>query len=213
MCFNYALFSYKAAIEQRYGSFIDFDYRLNDRINGFEYPEAPVVVINNSKKVITAMNWGLIPHWVKSTTQAENIRKYNLNCRSETIFEKPSFKDPIIRKRAIIPANGFYEWQHIGKQKIMHFVGLKDINIFSFAAIYDIRIDTIAGETIKTFSIITKQADGFMSEIHNTKMRMPLILMPDEEDIWLDDIPQTTIIDLLRKGRDYKWQLKDNPVF
>ncbi len=153
--------------------------RQIDLVNGFKYPEMPV--ISNGK--LELMNWGLIPFWAKD----EEIKKYTLNARAETVFEKPSFKGSIKSKRCIVPATGYFEWKHTDNKKQPYFIHLKNQDAFSFAGIWDTWTNKITGEIIKSYSIITTSANPLLAEIHNTKKRMPVVLTKDMEFEWLNN--------------------------
>ena len=90
-------------------------------------------------------------------------------------------------QRCLIPTNGFYEWQTIGKQKNPHFIKMETSEIFAFGGIWEEWVDTQTGEIIQTFSIITTEANSLMAEIHNTKKRQPLILPKESESMWLNE--------------------------
>jgi putative SOS response-associated peptidase YedK len=132
------------------------------------------------------MKWGLIPFWAKDPRIGNRL----INARAETIAEKPSFKSALKANRCLVPASGFYEWKEIGGRKMPFLFQLKDISLFSFAGLYDVWKDEQKNE-IKTFTIITTNANSFMAPIHD---RMPVILTPENENIWLDnainDVPQ-----------------------
>jgi putative SOS response-associated peptidase YedK len=176
MCFYYNL----SKIAQRYSERAENSkiFRIMDLVNGFEHPEMPVIA--NEKMEL--MHWGLIPYWSKN----DEIKKYTLNARAETIFEKPSFKKSIISRRCIIPATGFFEWQHIGKKKQRWFIYLKNQELFSFAGIWDSWNDKNSDKIINSYSIITTVANPLLAEIHNTKKRMPVVLNRDNEFDWID---------------------------
>ena len=102
-------------------------------------------------------------------------------------FEKPSFRS-YTENRCIILATGFYEWKWLdpkGKQKQKHRIWRKGAGYFAFAGLYSHWLDKSTGELIPTFTIITREAQGIMREIHNTKLRMPVVLLPEEEKLWL----------------------------
>ncbi|MDQ2178796.1 SOS response-associated peptidase [Marinifilum sp. D714] len=161
--------------------------------SGFEFPLMPVVC-NDQPEEIGLAAWGLIPAWAKD----KSMRKYTLNARSETIFEKPSFKKAIASQRCLILADGFYEWQHVGKNKYPYFIGLKNEVSFAFAGIWDLWENPESKELVKSYSIITTEANGLMAKIHNTKKRMPLILPVENEDAWLKAESKNEIMDLLK---------------
>ena len=109
-----------------------------------------------------------------------------LNARADTIFEKPSFREPIMKKRCIVPSTGYFEWRHEGTKKIPYYIYLKDEPIFSMAGIYDSWLDKETGEEHSTFSIITTDTNPLTDYIHNTKHRMPTILSKENEEKWLN---------------------------
>ncbi|MCD4792695.1 MAG: SOS response-associated peptidase [Bacteroidales bacterium] len=111
----------------------------------------------------------------------------------------------MISKRCLIPATGFFEWQHINKEKIPYYIFLPEQDIFSFAGIWDNYINDDKKE-IHSFSIITCEANPFMLNIHNTKKRMPVILSQQEESIWLDENLNRNEINNLIKKKDYNFE-------
>jgi len=158
-----------------------------DLVNGFTYPKMPVITPN----ALELMQWGLIPFWAKDNA----IKKHTLNARSETIFEKPSFRRSVLEKRCLIPANGFFEWQHIGSKKQPFYIRLRNQQTFNFAGIWDEWIDHDTGEILKTYSILTTAANPLMAIIHNSKKRMPVILTEEVENNWLEkDLSKSEII-------------------
>lgn len=150
------------------------------------------VVVRNSPNHFELMKWGLIPFWSKEPKAGYST----INARAEGIADKPAYRKPIRSQRCLIPADGFYEWQKTGTTKQPYFIHLKDEELFGFAGLYDIYRDK-EGNELKTFTIITTEANELMAPIHN---RMPVILRPEDEDLWLD--PGVTdpqqVLDLLR---------------
>jgi putative SOS response-associated peptidase YedK len=105
-----------------------------------------------------------------------------INARAETLLEKPAFRSLVARRRCLIPADGFYEWQKNGKAKQPMRIVLKDRQLFSMAALYDIWVKP-DGSKLSTCSIITTAPNTLMEPIHN---RMPVILRREDEQEWLD---------------------------
>ncbi|OFX58739.1 MAG: hypothetical protein A2046_17140 [Bacteroidetes bacterium GWA2_30_7] len=188
MCFYYAIAKKKSAkliknkivSEKQLELFVD-----KELVNGFAHPEMPIIS-NDITDVISFARWGLIPSWVKSKEEADNIRKYTLNAKSETIFEKPSFIESIKSKRCLVLCSGFYEWQKVKNKKYPYYISLKDDEIFVFAGIWAEWNNPQTNEKIKTYSIITVEANELVSEIHNEKKRMPLILEYETAKNWLN---------------------------
>ena len=129
---------------------------------------------------------GLIPAWVKDRKQANHLRKLTYNAKSETIKEKPSFKNSIISKKCLILADGFYEWQSTTTGKICHFITFPENKIFTFAGIWSDWLDTSTGEVIKSVTLITQTANNMMGKIHNVKKRQPVILHRRNRYKWFD---------------------------
>lgn len=146
------------------------------------------IITNDEPCKLSFFQWGLIPFWAKDP----KVGFRNINTRSETISEKPSFKNAFKKRRCIIPANGFYEWQkRNGKQpfRIFH----KDEKLFAMAGIWETwknKEDLL----INTFSIITTVANSLISDIHK---RMPVILVPKDENMWLMETDETLLSKLL----------------
>lgn len=134
------------------------------------------VIIENGQSKLTAMRWGLIPYWAKD----EKIGFKLINARSETVDEKPSFKYSFQKRRCLVVANGFYEWQQRGTKKYPYFIHLKDNQPICFAGIYD-KWNSPDGNRITTCSIITTDAAKEIKSIHP---RMPVILSEKEFSMW-----------------------------
>ena len=153
------------------------------RVNAFSFPDCPVIT---SDPKIQSYKWGLIPFWVKDEKQADEIKRMTLNARADTIFQKPSFREPIRSKRCLVPSTGYFEWRHENGKKIPYYIYVKDEPIFSMAGVYDSWMDKATGEVTSTFSILTTEANPLTDYIHNTKHRMPAILSKADEERWLD---------------------------
>lgn len=191
MCFYNSMSAKATKLAARYGrnlSVVEIAEKIlkeqeQYRVNAFSFSDCPVIT---SDPEIQSYRWGLIPGWVKDEKQADEIKRMTLNARADTIFQKPSFREPIRSKRCIIPSTGYFEWRHEGDKKIPYYIFLKDEEIFSMAGIYDTWLDKSTGEVVNTFSIITTEANPLTDYIHNTKHRMPAILSKDDEEKWLD---------------------------
>lgn len=123
--------------------------------------------------------WGLIPPWHKGTRK--DIKPH-INSRIETVDTNGLFKRAYVKNRCIIPASGFYEWTEEDGSKIPHFISARDGTILAFAGIWE-RWRDENGEEVISASIITREANPFMSKIHD---RMPAMLHPADFDAWLD---------------------------
>jgi putative SOS response-associated peptidase YedK len=194
MCYHNSISKNAKTIEQRFKAAFPANHSFEPihHGNGFDFSAWPVIVNEDTQK-IKLMNWGLVPSWVKTIDDAHKIRTYNLNAKSETIFEKPSFKSAIISRRCIVPSTGFFEWKTIQKKKYPYFIYPAETDFFSLAGIYEQWSDKETGEYMETFAILTTAANPLMAEIHNEKKRMPLILPADLEDYWLKGINKSDI--------------------
>lgn len=202
MCFYNSMSKKAKQLAARYGRKSDVVEIYKDileekyRVSAFTYPEYPIITEDEEVQVY---QWGLIPFWTKDEQDAEQVRKMTFNARAESLFEKSSFREPIKRRRCIVPSTGFFDWRHEGKKKIPFFIYVKNEDIFSMAGIYDVWNDRATGEILHTFSIITTQANPLMSYIHNTNLRMPAILSMENEEKWLNpNLSETEIKSLLK---------------
>jgi len=187
MCFSVNVNLVKEELEDRYGvNFPDkYRYEPSYYYHAFSLPELPAIC-SDKPDMIRMLKWGLIPPWVKSAGDAEEIRLKTFNARSESIETKPSFSSSFRSKRCLIPVKGFYEWQHVGKEKIPWYIYGKNNEILTIAGLYSDWLNKTSGEIISTFTIITTDANELLAEIHNSKKRMPAILPRDEEKRWID---------------------------
>ncbi len=182
MCYHYSLRADSAVLAERYGKKVTENRLPVTYAAGFEHPSMPVVTTNE----IRCMHWGLIPSWVRGRDAAMEIRTKTLNVRCETLASKPAFSESFLRRRCLIPATGFFEWQHRGSQKVPFFISVKSESVFSFAGIFDSHYPEGAKQPVHTFSLLTTQANTLMEQIHNTKKRMPVMLTREAESVWLD---------------------------
>jgi putative SOS response-associated peptidase YedK len=151
-------------------------------VNGFDHPQV-YILTNDPDKPIAKMGWGLLPHWANKNF----IRKSTLNAMVETLDEKPSYRSNV-RNHCLIPAACFVDWQWLdpkGKVKQKWKIWEKGEDWFTFAGIYSTWTNPDTGEIVPTFTMITREAEGIMREIHNSKLRMPMIVPRSERDLWL----------------------------
>jgi|LGOV01.1.fsa_nt_gb putative SOS response-associated peptidase YedK len=149
-------------------------------------PTHTIPVLLNTKIYVNA-HFGLIPSWAKDK------KSININARSETLFEKNSFRDSFKSRRCLIPINGFYEWEKKEKEKIPYFIHPYNEGCFVLAGLWDEWIDGSTGETIIGVALITTEPNDAILKIHD---RMPVILDKKNWATWLDE--KTKIDDLNR---------------
>jgi putative SOS response-associated peptidase YedK len=166
---------------------------LKPRYNIAPTQMAPVIV-NQGEAVLKDMRWGLIPFWAKD----EEIGNRMINARAETVREKPSFRNSLKRKRCLVLADFFYEWQKIpgSTRKQPMCIHLRDQEPFVFAGLWDTwkKPDDAKDAEVESYIIITCEPNDLMRPIHH---RMPVILKPDHYDQWLD--PKNEDVDGLAK--------------
>jgi len=151
-------------------------------------PSQPVLVVRQDPKhprrESVLMRWGLIPYWAKDPS----IGFRTINAKSETVVEKPAFREAIQKRRCLVPADAFYEWQKLGpKEKQPFNIGMKDDGLFAFAGLWERWRDPAERSPdalpIETLTILTTAANPLVAPIHD---RMPVILRPEDYDQWLD---------------------------
>jgi len=138
----------------------------------------PVVIIENGNRHFRLMRWGLLPAWVKDP------RKFTLliNARAETVREKPAFKNAIKRRRCLIPADGYYEWQASGQRKRPYFIHRRDGGPIALAGLAETWIGP-NGEELDTVAIVTTPASADLAVLH---YRVPVTIAPADFEHWLD---------------------------
>jgi putative SOS response-associated peptidase YedK len=155
----------------------------------------PVVRLDSEtgERELTIMRWGLIPFFAKDA----KIAYSTINARAETVATSPVFREPMKRRRCLVPATGFYEWQALDKKSKQPWsIELVDGNLFAFAGLWDRWKDKAKGQPMETYTIITTDPNELLEPIHN---RMPVILSPQDYTRWLDPgEPSQLPIDLLR---------------
>lgn len=183
MCYSSALTSKNVDLAKKYKKQIppELPEPAIFHCSAFTHPFWRIITADS---LIGWMQWGLIPAW-SSSEFIPTIVNNTLNARSESLTTKPSFKHLVDSRRCVVPVNGFFEYQAQGKAKKPYFIYGSSDSILSLAGLYDIYEDSESGEKRLTFTIITCEANGLMAEIHNTRKRMPAILMDDQINTWL----------------------------
>ena len=151
----------------------------------------PVIAYDGRKtRKAVPMRWGLHPHWKKQPPEGRPM----FNARVETAAEKPSFRTPMRRRRALIPATGWYEWEGVEKPRTPYYIHEDDQELFAFAGLWDQwRVDE--GITLLSATILTTSAVGQMKHLHH---RMPVRLPKNQWNNWLDwDVPADAVLSLI----------------
>jgi len=138
--------------------------------------QVPVLLADRE---LALMRWGLVPSWAKDESGGSKL----INARAEGIEGKPSFKRPLRSQRCLLPASAFFEWQGATKgAKVKYRIARQDGELFGLAGLYDVWRSP-SGVELQTCTIITCPPNTVLAPIHD---RMPVILLPEEEDAWLD---------------------------
>jgi putative SOS response-associated peptidase YedK len=148
-------------------------------------PTQGIPVIIPGSRILDMYRWGLIPHWARDTKVSDKLA----NARSETLKEKPSFRESFKKKRCLVLASGFYEWNN---KKQPHFIQIKGEKIFAFAGLYEEFKDEET-KKIKSCTIITCEPNKFMKKLHD---RMPVILYSKDYEKWLksEDLDEVSLL-------------------
>lgn len=153
-------------------------------------PTSQVAIVLDSIKEelptrrLESARWGLVPGWAKDP----KIGARAFNARSEELEEKPMFRSALEKRRAVVPASGYYEWKNVDGQKIPHYIHPADGSPLFMAGLYEwwrdkTKADDDPGRWLLSFTILTRDAVGRLGSIHD---RMPLFIDADHADAWLD---------------------------
>jgi putative SOS response-associated peptidase YedK len=135
------------------------------------------------ERTLVRLWWGLIPHWCKDR---DGGRK-SINAKAETVASLPTFRDAYKRRRCLVPIDNFFEWRAINglKPKQPYAIGMKSGEPFALAGIWENWQRPSTGEWIRTFAILTTNANELVGPIHD---RMPVIIPPGSYDRWLSTL-------------------------
>jgi putative SOS response-associated peptidase YedK len=188
MCGRFTLTKDKEEIAER------FEIHIDPAMFSKTYNAAPSqtlpIITNTAPEQVSFHKWGLIPHWAKD----EKIGNKLINARGETLTEKPSFRDAAEKRRCLVITDGFYEWQRSGSKKQPYRITLADESLFTFAGLWE-SWSAPYGRDVRTFTIITTEPNGLMKPIHK---RMPVMLTPENERVWISDEPLEKVLHLLK---------------
>jgi putative SOS response-associated peptidase YedK len=155
-------------------------------------PTQPVAAVRvpakSSAREMVLLRWGLIPFWARDP----KIGSQMINARSETVAEKPAFRAAFRRRRCLVVADGFYEWQKTDGTKQPFYIRLRDARPFAFAGLWE-HWKGPDDTAIESCTLLTTQPNDLLRAVHN---RMPVILQPRDYDLWLD--PEIEKPELLR---------------
>ncbi len=176
MCGRYSLIAEIGQLALRFG-FDAYDLEQPPRYN--IAPTQPVLAVRGDGcRLASYMRWGLVPSATRETPSDPPL----INARAETVTERPSFRSALLRRRCLIPADGFYEWQRDSGRRPVR-ITMASGEPFAFAGLWDMWRDP-RGHIVESCTIITTEANELLQPIHD---RMPVILPEDVEPLWLDN--------------------------
>jgi putative SOS response-associated peptidase YedK len=144
-------------------------------------PQSPVPVVRETKegeRVAELMQWGLVPHWAKDATLGHKLN----NARADGIFDKPSFRQAARRRRCLLPASGFYEWQATPSGKQPWYVSAPASPFIAMAGLFEAWRPNQGADWLLSCCVVTTDANALMAPIHD---RMPVIVPPERWALWL----------------------------
>jgi putative SOS response-associated peptidase YedK len=174
MCGRYVIKTPPALMRQAFG--YGEQPNFPPRYNVAPTQPIPVVRLVDGRRSFALLRWGLIPSWVKDPRGFSLL----INARAESVLEKPAFRNAMRRRRCLIPADGFYEWQRDGERKRPHVARPK--GLVAFAGLWEPWMGP-NGEELDTACIVTTAANRTLRSLHD---RMPAVIPPEAFDQWLD---------------------------
>jgi len=192
VCGRYAFFSPAEAVKRVFA--LDDVPALEPRYNVSPTQDVPTVRAGEEgARAFALLHWGLVPKWAKEKAIGNRM----INARAETLAEKPSFRDAFRKRRCLVLADGWYEWQVAPGGKQPWFVRMKDARPFAFAGLWERWKDPASGAPLESCTIVTTDAAESIRKIHE---RMPVVLAEADQDRWLDTAFSDTdkLSDLLR---------------
>ena len=178
MCGRFVITSPPAAVRQVFG-YVE-QPNFPPRYNIAPTQPIPVVILENGARHFKLMRWGLIPAWVKDPRNFSLL----INARRETVLEKPAFKNAIRRRRCLIPADGYYEWNSAGGRKRPYFIHRRDGALFGLAGLAETWMGP-NGEEMDTVAIVTAPASPDLAVLHH---RVPVTIAAGDFERWLDGL-------------------------
>ena len=178
MCGRYTLDMHKQRVMGLFG----LDELLDDlppRYNIAPGQRVPAIGLKpgGTKRGLAMLNWGFVPKWASDPKSGPKP----INARAETLLDKPTFREPFLQRRCILPASGFFEWKAAGRKKVAHLIRLTNDSPMAFAGLWEVW--GRGADKLAPCCIITVAANEKLKELHD---RMPAILPPAAYDDWLN---------------------------
>ena len=199
MCGRYYRRSDKQKIAEVFRTGVPTTFEILPSYNVAPQTFQPVVVFNKKslERELLPMRWGLVAYWASDP----KVGYSTINAKAETLTTSPVFREAIKRRRCLVPADGFYEWQPVDrKNKQPCAFALKDGSLFALAGLFDVWKDKQTGQALFSYSVITTDPNELLEPFHN---RMPVIVKPADYERWLAPAePHHLPVDLLRPYPD-----------
>jgi putative SOS response-associated peptidase YedK len=177
MCGRFAFYSPQEAITRLFG--VSDPPPVEPRFNIAPTQLIAVVRAGETARSLSMLYWGLVPHWARDRAIGARM----INARSETLREKPSFRTAYRRRRCLVLANGYYEWQRLGSVRQPWYIGLGTGEPFAMAGLWEHWQNPVDQTVLESCTIITTAPAASIAHIHN---RMPVIVPADAYEPWLD---------------------------
>ena len=152
---------------------------LQPRYNICPTTEIDTIVPALDKRGVVPMRWGLVPSWWSKPLK--EMRMATFNALAETVAEKPMFRDAFKKRRCIIPASGYYEWQHTPSGKQPYYFTRRDGHVMTIAGLWSNWKDKTTGEDLKSCTMVITEPNKFVADVHD---RMPVILEARDFEQW-----------------------------
>jgi putative SOS response-associated peptidase YedK len=191
MCGRFAFYSPHESVVRLFGLGPDAP-EVEPRWNIAPTQYVPAVRADEAgRRTLSLLYWGLVPGWAKEKAIGARM----INARAETLAEKPSFRNAYRRRRCLVLADGYYEWQRSGALKQPHYIRLASGEPFAMAGLWERWRDPQSGSPLESCTIVTTTPAASIAHLHD---RMPVILSPESHGIWLaPDREQSEVIDRL----------------
>jgi putative SOS response-associated peptidase YedK len=176
VCGRFTLTSTPETLAQRFG--LDAVPEMAPRFNIAPTQDVATIRVRDGVRVLEMRRWGLVPHWARDP----KIGNRMINARSETVTEKPAFRDAFRARRCLVPADGFYEWAGGKGPRQPYHVGLSEGGPFAIAGLWE-HWSHRGATAIESCTLLTTSANERIATLHD---RMPVILDPDDWALWLD---------------------------
>lgn len=192
MCGRFTLFESTQVLMKEFGVPVPSDLAPRYNIASTRQIAAVRNRPDGEDREFVLLRWGLIPSWAKDPSIGARM----INARAETAPEKPAFRSAFRRRRCLVPASGFYEWQKQGRVKQPYYISLRERKPMAIAGLWE-RWEGTEGAPIESCTLLTTDANDLIAPLHD---RMPVIVSPGDFDLWLDPTVSTTerLLSLLR---------------